>query len=378
MNKKELNEIRRRFRPDGNSIGEIHTCFISSTHDILATKTVSVGLMTNEETVLYMKLLKKTLSGTKGRNLIDISFSTAQVADSPEHRLLMKLRDSKLGDEQAMKELYAACIAGLPKDDNAYLLMAAFDTYDVPYRSSDNRMQSDAGTEIFPYFVCCACPVKEQAVELRYDIDSREFHTALSSQTVSNPELGFMFPCFDDRSSNIYNALYYVRNQADIHPGFIDLLFKTGTPMTAPEKSGAFSEAIAETVGDQCSLELVQTVQEQLISRIELHKESHLPDDLLLTVKEVGGILKENGIPDEKVEQFSRECTEKLGPDGLMEPGIIMDCKKFEVKTPEIKISVAPENAWMITTRVIDGKKYILIPAENGAEVNGIPVEVTE
>ena len=50
--------------------------------------------MSQEEQEMYLGLLKKALSGTLGRNLIDIEFSTAQVSNSDEHRLLQTIRQT--------------------------------------------------------------------------------------------------------------------------------------------------------------------------------------------------------------------------------------------------------------------------------------------
>ena len=101
MNQKELNELRRRFKPDRTAISKVYGCYVSSSRQIISYVDAPLGLLSQEEQEMYLNLLKKTLSGALGRNLIDIVFSTAQVADSDEHRLLMRLRDSGLEDEEA-------------------------------------------------------------------------------------------------------------------------------------------------------------------------------------------------------------------------------------------------------------------------------------
>jgi hypothetical protein len=39
-------------------------------------------------------------------------------------------------------------------------------------------------------------------------------------------------------------------------------------------------------------------------------------------------------------------------------------------------VSVTPENSYLVESRVIDGRKYILIPAGEDVEVNGLSVRV--
>lgn len=41
-----------------------------------------------------------------------------------------------------------------------------------------------------------------------------------------------------------------------------------------------------------------------------------------------------------------------------------------------MKITVSPEYSYMVEARVIDGRKYILIPADENVEVNGITVNI--
>ena len=145
MNQKELNEIRRRFRLDKNNFSRIFGCYVNSNREVISWIDTSLGLMRQEEQEMYLGLLKKTLSGTLGRNLIDIEFSTAQVADSDEHRLLMRLRDSGLEDEEAVQALYEKIAGSLHLADN-YLILLAADRYDVPFRSRDGFRQ-DEGSE---------------------------------------------------------------------------------------------------------------------------------------------------------------------------------------------------------------------------------------
>ena len=113
MNQRELGELRRRFRPEKSAISRVYGCYVNSSREIIAYIDQSLGLMPQEEAEKYLGLLKKALSGTLGRNLIDIVFSTQQVADSEEHRLLSTLRTSKLKDAEARDAFYQKVIGSL-------------------------------------------------------------------------------------------------------------------------------------------------------------------------------------------------------------------------------------------------------------------------
>ena len=128
MNQKELNEIRRRFKLDKNAFSKIYGCYVNSNKEIISCVDASMGLMSQEEQEMYLNLLKKTLSGALGRNLIDIEFSTRQVADSDEHRLLQTLRQTELQDPNARESLYRQIIDAIDMGESSYLILLAADT----------------------------------------------------------------------------------------------------------------------------------------------------------------------------------------------------------------------------------------------------------
>ena len=168
MNQRELNELRRRFKPDRTAISKVYGCYVSSSRQIISYVDAPLGLLSQEEQEMYLNLLKKTLSGVLGRNLIDIVFSTAQVADSDEHRLLQTLRQTELQDANARESLYRRIIDAIDMGESSYLILLAADTYDVPHRSRDDLEVPDASETVFRYFVCAICPVKDPTLALQY------------------------------------------------------------------------------------------------------------------------------------------------------------------------------------------------------------------
>mgnify|MGYP000820274985 CR=1 FL=1 len=347
MNQKELNELRRRFRLDKNNFSRVYGCYVNSNREIIAWVDTSMGLMRQEEQEMYLGLLKKSLSGTLGKNLIDVVFSTQQVADSDEHRLLQTLRQTELKDPASRETLCRQIIDRIDMGETNYLILLAADAYDVPHRSKDDEIQADASSDVFKYFVCSICPVKAPTLELRYDLDQSEFHSSSTGYIATSPELGFLYPAFDNRTANIYNVLFYSKNAAEIHQEVIDALFHVDPPMSAEEQKNAFGSALADALDKDCSYDVVQSVHEQLRGRIQEHKESRDPAPLELTVGDVGGILSESGVSEEKVESFRRECEKQYGENAALNPNNIIESKKFEITTPEVKISIAPENSYI-------------------------------
>ena len=378
MNQRELSEIRRRWKSDRSSVANIYGCYVNTNKEIISSFDSSLGLLSHDESEMYLSILKKTLSGTLGKNLIDIEFETKQVTDGEEHALLMKLKKELLHGEEDRNELYGKIISSLSFEDECnYLILLAADAYDVPHmRGHNNDTRTDSG-EVFKYFLCCVCPVKSASLELGYAPDSGDFHSCSTGQTITAPQLGFMFPTFDDRCTNIYSALYYTRKPSELHQELIDSLFKTSTPlMSAPAQKETFGNVISVSLDKECSFDVVQTVNEQIRNRILVHREAKLNEKLEMSVKEVGEILRDSGLEDEKVRDFEDECERSFGEGASLDPNNIIDAKKLHIETPEIKITLSPDNAYLVEQRIIDGKKYILIPAENGVEINGINVMI--
>ena len=376
MNQKELNEIRRRFKPDRTAISRIYGCYVNSNKEIISHIDAPVALMSQEEQEMYLGLLKKALSGALGRNLLNVEFSTAQVAGSDEHRLLQTIRQTDARDQNSREALYRRIINAMDMGETNYLILLAADTYDVPYKGRDDETFSEDSDTVYKYFVCSVCPVKAPTLELKYSSEDSGFHSASTGHIALAPELGFLFPAFDDRAAIIYNALFYSKNAAEIHQDVIDAVFRIEPPMSAAEQKNVFGTTLGDTLQRDCSYDVVQSVHEQLRERIAEHKESKDPEPLALTVREVGDVLTNSGVPVEKVEVFQQECHRQYGEDAALNPKNIIESGKFQITTPEVKIAVAPEYSHMIEARVIDGRRYILIPADDGVEINGIGVHI--
>ncbi len=374
MNQKEVNEIRRRLALDKNCMTKVYGCFVNQMKEIIAYFEEAPAILPQSEGERYMAILKKALSGSLGKNLIDIEFSTAQVAEGEEHhKLLMDLRED-IDNAELREALYKRIIPAV-NFDCSYIILLGADRYDVPFKGTDGAEMEDASESVFRYFVCSVCPVNESKTELGYDGEGA-FHNCTFPQTVAAPALGFMFPTFDDRATNIYNALFYTKDTDMTQEELITSLFNTEIPMSAGEQKATFEGVITETLEEDCSFDVIQAVHAQICERIEEHKESKDPAPLEMGCIEVGNILENSGVAKEKVEIFKEKVKKQFGEDKPLNPKNIIETKKFEISTPQVKISVPPEFSYLVETKVIDNRKYILIPADEGVEVNGVSVKI--
>lgn len=373
MHTKEVSELRRRWQAEKNAVKHIYGCYVNASGEIVADLDEPLSLMPQEEAEQYFSLLKKALSGKLGKNLLDLVFSTQQVADSDEHRLLMSLRDSELQDLEARQAFYQKAVESLHLE-GSYLLLLAHDTYDVPTKAKDGAALED-GENVFSYILCAACPVKEGKPGLGYYAGDNEFH-CFAPQTVAAPECGFLFPAFDDRAANLYNALFYCRKPDALPQEFIESVFHTDVPMAAEQQKETFRESLAEALGQSCSMDVVQVVYSQLDGMLTEHKESGREDPLTVTAKDLAHILQGCEVPEENIQAFQSLCDEKFGEGVALNPANLIEPGKVEIKTPQVSLTVEADYSSLVQTRVIDGQKYLLIPAGEGVEFNGLAVKI--
>ena len=374
---KEVSELRRRFRADYNNISRIRGCYVSSNGEVISSFSESLGIMGQEEQEKYLSLLKKGISGSIGKTLNDIEFSTNQVMDSDEHRLLSKLRNSSLEDEEAVLELYTKIAGSLHMAEN-YLILLAYDSYDVPFRGKDGDNFGDNSDMVHSYIVCSICPVKESKPALRYQPTEGLFRNRSADWVVGSPELGFAFPAFDDRRTNIYGALYYVRSKDTNYEEFVEAIFHTEPPMPLTVQKESFREVLTEALQEECSPQVVQTVHNTVRTMVQTHKESKVAEPLQVSRHDVAAVLEECGVSEEKMAAFNVKYDLTFGDYTALPPQNLVNPKELCYETPDVVVKVNPEREDLVHTRVINGTKYLMINIDQGVELNGINLHIEE
>ena len=369
---KEAAELRRQLRYDRNSISTLCGCYVNETREIIATFKQPFQLLEEAEAEKYLTIFRKTLAGAIGKTLTDIDFSTEQVLNGEEHKLLTALKNSVLEDEEAVKTFYQKIIDNIEIDGN-YLILLAVNAYDV-FRSGKDGSKDEDSDQVFTYILCAVCPVKMEKSTLSYDAQSKSFRNRTGEWTATAPALGFLFPAFDGRATNIYGALYYTAKPNENHPEFADAIFHTSLPMPATEQKETFNNVIGDALAETCSYPVVRTVHTQLKGLIEEHKASKNPEPLFVSKCEVRSLLKSCGVPEERAEKFEEEYDDSFGASTDLRPQVIIDTNRFEVKTSDVSIKVNPERTDLVETRVIDGQRYLMILANDHVEVNGITI----
>lgn len=374
MTDKELREIKRRFRPDKSNITNIKGCLVNENGEIISEINQQMSTSSQEESERLLSVMKKTLSGGLGTNLLDIAFSNEQVMNGEEHALLMRLKNSELKDGEALSALFDTIIKSVNIEGN-YAILAAFDNYDVFGFSADGAKKEDS-EEVYSYMVCCVCPLKAFNGALEFKDYDSAFHSVDAAAVLGAPALGFLFPTFDDRRTNIYNALFYTKDISLEHEDFLKNLFNVEKIMPAAVQKEIFDSCITETLQEECDFGTLCTMHREIAELVENHKAAKEEEPLTVSKSKIKEVFEECGIDGDKIKSFDEKFDEAFGKDAEINPKNIIDTKKFELSLPDVTIKVNPDRSELVSTQVIGGIKYIMIRAGEGVELNGVSINI--
>ncbi len=372
MNKKEILEIRKLLSKDNCRIDRISSCYIDGNKEKKAQMNQSFLTIPDEEMFKYTEIFKKTLSGTLGKNLINLSYSLDEELTGESQKLLLALRDSELKDEALLDVFYDKMIDTYIYGEN-YLIILVHGMYDIPKKSKNNEEEFDGSDYVYSFLLCSVCPVNLSKAGLMYDGTTQAFVDKIQDWMLGMPDLGFLYPAFNDRNTDIHSLLYYSKNAGMLHTEITDELLGTGTPTPAEDQKVGFNALVEETFGEDCTFEVVKNIHENLMTIMEEKKDD--PDPVSLDQRDVRILLENSGAEKEHMETFEEEYAASTGGQESMLASNLTNTRSFEVKTPDITVKVSPERTDLIETRVLeDGRKYLVIPFDDEIEVNGIRI----
>lgn len=371
MIKQEINEIKKLFKQSNCSITRICGCYVDGEKNKKTEFKEAFLALPEEEMFKYFEILKKSLSGTLGKNMLNLEFPLDSELEGGTQEFLLKLRDSRLKDDTLLDEFYDRIIASYEYVGN-YLILVIHDAYDVPGRTLDGIDMEDASDEVYEYILTCICPVNLSKPGLSYNAVENAFQNRIRDWVVDMPETGFLFPAFNDRSTDLHSALYYSKNAELLNYNFIEQLLGCPLPLSAGNQRETFQSLVEETLGETCSIEAVKNIHEKLSEMVEEHKEELQP--LMLDKNEAKTLFASSGVSNEKMEEFDRHFDETAGENTTLMVSNVINTRSFEVKTPDVVIKVKPERTDLIETRIIDGLECLVVRLDGGVEVNGISV----
>ena len=378
MNQHDLSEIKRRLNPDKHNPSLICGCYVDYLGNPITSFELPVAALNELENEKYMSIFKKVLSGQIGQTLTPIAYP-AETDD-----LLLRVRNSALNDRESLQELYEKLIAGIraehpdmqsvedaQKADN-WLILLMHDDLDVRKRDVNGEIDYENSDRAFSYMLCAICPVKQDKTALRYDPVDNIFHQRAPEWLASAPVMGFLFPLYEGGAADVNTILFFSKDAGDAHADFLMAAFNLEAVMPAQEQTENFQALLAQSLGTECSLDVVQEMHEVVSGMIE--EQSKDDEPLMLSKQDVARMLTDGGVSAERVEAFQSGFDATFGAGAVLPAVNVVTPKQFKVDLPSVSIKVDPRQADLLETRVIDGRSFLLIPIDGDISVNGQPV----
>lgn len=372
MTRKELNKIKSQYTLEDCGILRLCGCYVDGERNKITQFNENFLNLPEEEKHKYFDIFKKTLSGTPGKNLVDMKFNVDAYADEGARTFLMNLRDSGLKDDRLLNEFYDRIINNYSYVGN-YLILLINQVYDIPAVTTDNIEMDDASDEVYSYILCSICHVNLSKPGLGYDEEDNNFHDKKQNHMVDVPDVGFLFPAFNKRSADEDMTLFYTKDVSEFEDGLIDCLLDCAVPLPAKQQKETFTSLVNEALGEEADLEIVKNIHENLEQIIE-EKKQESPAPVMLDKTEMKDLLEKSGVKEEKLENFEEHFEMAAGEHGKLVASNVSSGKKFEVKTPDVVIKINSDKTDIVSTQVIDGRQCLVIQIDERLEVNGISV----
>ncbi len=410
MNKKDVMELRKRFKKDC-SISRMAGCYVDSNKHKVVTLNENFLNLGEDEFFRFLEIAKKTMGGTIGNNILELDFPTEEEEMGGRQQFLMGLRASNLENEDLLDRLYDQIIEHYDYVGN-YLILVYHDSYDIMTRTSDNN-KLDESEEVYEYLLISICPVELSKPGLGYRVDENRIGARVRDWVVGAPDVGILFPAFSDRSADIHKADYFVKDAKDPHADFVEELLGVGAKRTATQQRKTFHTIVKNAFGTdtETAQEKLLDIQENISMRLT-SDDSDEDDDvsrgpltapIVMTKEVISDVLKETEVSEEVSEKITKVYEEEFA-DELPSAENLVDSKMLKagenerekrqlVKevanlkrklsdalgegefTPDIvSLSLTDEKADRVTTRIIDDQKYVMIPVseEDELRINGV------
>ena len=386
MIKRDINEIKSLFDTIQDSgILRLAGCYVNGEKNKVKTFNGAFYNLPEEEMYKYLEIFRKTLSGTPGKNLIDMQFADVEDDNAEKGKgLLNRLNKSELKDESVLDLFYDKVIETYNYVGN-YLILLINQSYDVPGITSDGIELEDASDEVYNYILCSICPMRLTKPGLGFDDDLGEIHTLRQIFAVELPETGFLFPAFNERSSDDTAILYSTKKTDFLQDEFIENVLGVSTTIPAKQQKEGFNEFVTEVLGDESSFETVLAIQENLKETVNNRKTESDGETVFLDRESMKNVFEKSGVSEEKLTTFDTKFDErfdiKRSPESKNEAEVklfadnVAPVRNFEVRNKNMLLRVSSKHTDIIDTRMIDGKKCLVIELTEDMTVNGIPVE---
>ena len=386
MDKKAINEVRKLFDKNDCRVDRMYGCYVNEQKERIAELKDSFHSLQDEELFKYCEIFKKAVSGRVGRTLFNMEFPLAEEKEGGHQPELYALLKSGLKDPELVDAFFTKVIETY-KTSEKYLILLVHGAYDIPGRTSDGLSMADASTDVYEFMEMSICPVKLLRDGLCWDAEEKAFFSRTEDWAVQKPEVGMLYPAFNERNTDIHAALWYAKDDKSRHEELSEALLGFEPPRGQAAEKDLFREVIEVTLGGSCDYDSVVKINDALNQMVAEGKDAG--EEVMIDRHDIRRILYDHAEAEEDGEARQRleEALDRFDENydqivGEEEPRMlaenVAEPKKLSIRTDDLKLDVLTEAAELIETRVIDGQEYFLIPVTDNVTVNGIRIRRKE
>ncbi len=323
MNKKDVMELKKRFKKEECTFTKVCGCYVNSEKTPLFEFRETFLNLPDDDMFKYLEIAKKSLSGKIGNNLLELNFpeienTQSEAFSNEKQQLFMMLKRSGLKEDALLSVFYDSIIDTFDYSGN-YLILLFHDVYDVMVKTSDNR-KLDESEELYEYIICAICPVSLSKAGLGYFDDERKIKSRIRDWVVDAPAVGFTFPGFIDRGSDVNTVMYYTKNAKNPHSELMENALGCSAKQTATIQMETFESIVKSTVeaDEYTSEKIFIDIQENLNTMIEEHNEIYEDTDekpITLSKEKVKDILIECGVSEEASIKIESSFEQQFGKE---------------------------------------------------------------
>lgn len=370
MNKKEILELRKTFRPEECNISRIATCYVTSEKEKILEKSQAFLSLPEEEAFKYFDILKQALSGTVGKNLYTLKTNSIHPADESPQKL-ETLRKYHMNDEGMLTDLFDSIIGSYDSSEN-YLIIVVNGLYDIPGVTSDDQELEDASDEVYSYILTCICPVELDEPGLSIDCTKPAILDKERDWMVKSPVNALLYPAFTDRATDIHHALYFAKKAENSQDDFLKELIGSEMMLSDKEEHKWFLDTLNHAHEEQMPLETAKEIHTKLVEK-SLEKEN-LPSAGMLSKKELLQVIDKE-LNADQVKDIDEDYDKTVGKENDITIKNLVNPKKMVIQTGTAKVEIDSDYADMVETKRIDGRLYLAVPlTSNDILVDGCAV----
>ena len=190
INRDDMLELTRRMNLSRNCFVRVAGAYMDEEGFDNGTFNIHFGKLNQADTKRNLEIAKAIPFSKTNVQLKEYIFPAGSDRQKSMWPMLTALKKAELKEDALLSILYEV-IGECYKTDGEYSIYVFYGSYDVPTKGTDNEWM-EGSEEVYDFLICAVSPLEDE-----YE--------------PGNPEFGFLFPAFIDRSSDdnyidIFNA----------------------------------------------------------------------------------------------------------------------------------------------------------------------------